>query len=75
MIGLLTFPPSTPAFMVKFKAENASAIQKARLDLDRKIKSELDAFEKKTPLTEAHGKEESKVNKNQNVSPTNNTAM
>lgn len=37
------FPPSTPAYMVNFKADNANAIEKAREGLKAKIASELEA--------------------------------
>ncbi|XP_063939024.1 uncharacterized protein LOC135148312 isoform X2 [Daucus carota subsp. sativus] len=41
------FAPSTPAFMVGFKEANATAIEKARKDLEAKILSEKEAFAKK----------------------------
>lgn len=41
------FAPSTPAFMIDFKAKHVAAIAKAKNDLERKIAGEQEAMKRK----------------------------
>lgn len=64
------FAPSTSGYMLKFKAENASLIERARIKLTEKIQGELDAAAtEKAKKKEAQDKDS--PNDSQMVSPSN----